>query len=179
MKNYELNIQSAGSGIQPPTSSIQDSASSLQHPTCGTRHPASGSGHRVSSIQYPASILLFFLLLPVWAKGQDALQAGLTWQSSQMTKDQVQVALPSVFTTGPDEIVWSQNQGAKVYHLTVTGTSGTWADVTTPGTVTFNVTLGPRSGTVVIRREASSFTLTLTLPDRPVYLFTLDSVASH
>jgi hypothetical protein len=152
MKNYELNIQPAGSAIQPPSSNFQPPASIL---------------------------LLFFLLLPLMTKGQDALQAGLTWQSSQLAKDQVTVALPSVFTTGPGEIVWSQNQGAKVYHLTVTGTSGTWTDVTTPGTITFQVTLGPRSGTLVIRRDASSFTLTLTLPDRPVYVFTLDSVASH
>jgi hypothetical protein len=57
---------------------------------------------------------------------------------------------------GSSEVEWTYNSGQDKSTYTVTSISGSWPDLNTEGQMEFNVTLGPRSGKIIVRRTGSS-----------------------
>lgn len=52
-------------------------------------------------------------------------------------------------------------QGSSTRTLTITNVSGTWIDINTPGKVSFNVTYGDVTGTMVIEKDLTGTSILL------------------
>lgn len=99
------------------------------------------------------------------AQSQDLAQVR-TWQVNgltDLTSGNHFAYTCSFQTQGTQDISWTQGGGSMTSVFTVTGRQGTWADVSQPGSVTYSVTLGEKSGTLTFERDAAGVRITLDL----------------
>lgn len=110
-------------------------------------------------------LLSLLCLALATAQSQDLSQLR-TWQVSGLTDlssgDSFEYTC-SFQTHGTQNITWTQGGGSMTSVFTVTGRQGTWADVSQPGSVTYSVTLGEKSGTLTFERDAAGVRITLDL----------------
>jgi len=121
--------------------------------------------------------ILFILLIaavqmPVMAQSTNPQQATIRWNASGFTDQATNVTVqkPCQFIVyGSSKIEWVQKGGSLVYTFLVTSVSGTWTDVNTNGTLTYQVTLDGTSGSIQVSRSGNvTISLNLPLADNPI-----------
>jgi hypothetical protein len=131
-------------------------------------------------------ILTFcFLCLTAKAQQMNIMQDTLTWNvvSAVNQADQSQFAFNCSFITyGANTLDWSQVSGEVVSNYTITSSSGQWVDLTTDGTIAFNVqnVSGYVTGTLTFARSSGVVTVHLQLLVKGKlnqdYMFTVSSI---
>ena len=111
-------------------------------------------------------LTLFFIslfILPTVC-AQDVRSTGLTWSVNELMdlNKNVSASYSCQFkTNGVMSIGWDQS--AYDTSLTVQQADGQWNDVTTPGQITYSISLDGETGTIVFERTASGVYITLDL----------------
>ncbi len=85
-------------------------------------------------------ILLFVPFLP--SLGQNIRTANITWNCTQATDNLTNKTTEysgSFISTGDTNVDWVQNNGQKTYHLSVVSVEGAWADISTDGSIVYNL----------------------------------------
>lgn len=111
-------------------------------------------------------ITLFFISLFILPSvcAQDVRSTGLNWSVNELTdlNKNVSASYSCLFkTNGVMSIGWDQS--AYDTSLTVQQADGQWNDVTTPGQITYSISLDGETGTIVFERTASGVYITLDL----------------
>lgn len=107
----------------------------------------------------------------------------LRWSVSKFYNKEIAetVTNASVFETTTQKITWSQKNGARVYEFDITGTSGSWADVTGEGEFTYNISFRGNSGTLKFTRMQGVITIETNIPvsgkNILPYTFTVNSIS--
>ena len=98
--------------------------------------------------------ILFFVASSSIAQTLSVNTDTLVWQVTGFYNSSTgnEASLASQFTSQPDAILWSQNSGSQLDTFTINSQSGTWADASQDGSVTFNVTWKTLSGTLQFQR---------------------------
>jgi hypothetical protein len=120
--------------------------------------PATELSMRTSII---IAVLVLQMLFP--AKGQDILQVNLRWNSGSTInlKANESSNYSCTFISSSSEIQWLQKNGTRVKHFAITSVSGTWSDITTNGSVVFQVTEGSIPGVITIAKNGEGTSVTL------------------
>ncbi len=107
------------------------------------------------------SVLSMCIALPVFA--QDITQQKIQWTATSVTevKSNTTESNASQFVTSPDQIKWIQKDGQRVYTFSISQKVGTWPNVNQDGSITFQVSLNNKPGSVRIEKKAGVITLTL------------------
>jgi hypothetical protein len=132
----------------------------------------------------PLSLLIIFLLLPlIHSFGQNIRSAKITWNCTQATDvltGKTQDYSGSFISTGDTNVDWVQNNGQKTYHLSVVSVEGTWTDVSTDGTIIYNLG-GTTPGQLTFERTNGVLTIRLLLKPSKAsklnYTFSINSLA--
>lgn len=109
-------------------------------------------------------VLILVMLLAVSdGQGQDISTASLRWTSTSTVdlKTNEPSDYSCAFISSPTEIQWLQKNGQSVKHFAITGTVGSWSTISEPGTVTFQVSEGTTTGTIVFSKSATGTVVTL------------------
>ncbi len=116
----------------------------------------------------PATILFLLLLLcSISGYGQDISQTPITWTINHGLdlRSNSNFSYQCTFhTSSSDSLVWSQNAGSFVSTFTVSSRNGTWTDVNSTGSMTYNVVLEGSTGTILFERTASGLFVTMDFP---------------
>lgn len=114
-------------------------------------------------------------------QAQNVRTATLYWTATQMADGSNVIANTSVFQTTPTTIKWVQNKGY-VHPFDITAATGSWSNVNLKGKISFSVSDGDDSGTLIFERTSSGITVTLDLSQgaspRLVRKFTIGSIQS-
>lgn len=109
--------------------------------------------------KYMLAVLLVFLGYMVY--GQNPRTASLRWSSSQFVELRSNTTQQAAFEieTHADGIRITTGNLTKVF--TITSASGQWSDVTTDGTLIYDLTFGQKEGSAILKRENGSWEFTL------------------
>ncbi|MCA4900433.1 MAG: hypothetical protein ING88_16780 [Cytophagales bacterium] len=112
--------------------------------------------------------ILLTIALTSWAAimvtAQNILTEPITWNVDQLNDISRNVSVPyhcKFATNGNQTIIWSQKNNTYVTELSVQSTSGSWANVSEPGQITYTVSLNGQMGTLVFERNAQGMHITL------------------
>ncbi len=112
--------------------------------------------------------ILLTIALTSWAAimvtAQNILTEPITWNVDQLNDISRNVSVPyhcKFATNGNQTIIWSQKNNTYVTELSVQSTSGSWANVSEPGQITYTVSLNGQMGTLVFERNAQGMQITL------------------
>jgi hypothetical protein len=130
-------------------------------------------------------ILFFAVILTAGAAQAQTLSIktdSLVWNVNQLL-DAAQNATSDYtaqfISYGKSKIVWAQHDNYNNV-FTVTGTSGSWNDLSSKGSFQYNVNLNGKSGTITFARTATGLQITTTLTDSGKnalpYVFYVNSV---
>ncbi|MEQ1531252.1 MAG: hypothetical protein ABL925_18190 [Methylococcales bacterium] len=105
-----------------------------------------------------------FLTMANKGHAQDVNAQSMRWQAVQVTflNDGKKEENNSQFIVKPSTVEWIQKNGQKVYTFEITETLGTWPDVAQDGSITYQVRLKGKTGTISVRKSNGSITLRLT-----------------
>jgi hypothetical protein len=128
--------------------------------------------------------LVIFLFLPLMdSVGQNIRVAKINWNYTQATDGLTGKALDysgSFISTGDTNLDWVQNNGQKTYHLSVVSVEGTWTDISTDGTIIYNLG-GTTPGQLTFERTNGVLTIRLLLKPSKAgklnYTFSINSLA--
>ncbi len=107
------------------------------------------------------AVLIFQMVNPTM--GQDILQTNLRWNSASTInlKTNESSSYSCSFISSSSEIQWLQKNGTRVKHFAVTSTSGSWLNISTNGTISFQVTEGSIAGVITIAKDGEGTSVTL------------------
>jgi len=115
------------------------------------------------------------------AQAQNIRTAALDWTATQMSDGSNTINNTSVFKTTPTTIKWVQNRGY-IHPFDIISTTGSWTNVGTNGKLTFSISDGEDTGTMIFERTASGIAVYLDLSQgsspRLVRKFKIDSIQS-
>ncbi|NOS94009.1 MAG: hypothetical protein HOP30_18985 [Cyclobacteriaceae bacterium] len=135
-------------------------------------------------IYKPFTLFIILLLLPfMHSLGQNIRSANITWNCTQATDGLTSKTTEyngSFISTGDTNVDWVQNNGQKTYHLSVVSVEGGWADVSTDGSIVYNLG-GTTPGQLTFERINGVLTIRLFIkPSKSStlnYTFSIDSLA--
>jgi hypothetical protein len=99
-------------------------------------------------------------------QAQNAQTDTLTWSSQRSIELESSTPVQqhaSVVIYGSSRIDWIQHNVNRTYRYKVTGTEGSWPQVTTDGQITYFIQYGNITGTVVCRRQQGIASIEFTL----------------
>jgi hypothetical protein len=107
----------------------------------------------------PAFCFLLFFSLQLQA--QAIKTDNLRWSVSKFYNEEIAETSTnaSVFESTPQKVTWIQKNGARVYEFEITGTDGSWPDVTGDGEFTCNILFRGNSGTIKFSRRQGVTTI--------------------
>lgn len=100
---------------------------------------------------YSASTFFIVLFFSFPSFSQDITQTGLTWKVNSLIDQQSgqSITYSCTFqTNGTNDIGWIQKNGSFTSKLSVTGYTGTWTNIETPGRLIFQIQSEGESGTL-------------------------------
>jgi hypothetical protein len=106
--------------------------------------------------------LLIAVLIVGATKSSLAQQVGLDtirWNTIEFTDLNTNVIVPNeiyFISSGSQTIEWFQNNGQFKVDFTVSSVSGNWVNLAVPGSVTFQITDGIATGTLLFTRSSST-----------------------
>ena len=105
--------------------------------------------------------LCFLLSISFQLQAQAIKTDNLRWSVDKFYNEEIAetVTNSSVFETTPQKVTWLQKNGARVYEFEITGTDGSWPDVTGDGEFTCNVLFRGNSGTIKFSRKQGVTTI--------------------
>ena len=110
------------------------------------------------------SIITIVLMVIAITAGAQSMSDTLTWKVDKLTdlKTNNSFDYSCTFQTmGNKDITWVQGKGTVINTLQVSKTEGTWADVSQPGSITYSITLGEKSGIIRFERNADGLSVTV------------------
>ena len=112
-------------------------------------------------------VCLAFLICCFNGFSQDISTSTITWTVNHGfdLKSNSDFNYQGSFTTnGSNSITWSQGSGNFISTFTISSLQGTWTDVSTNGTVTYQVEQDGSSGTLKFERTSEGIFVTLDFP---------------
>jgi len=110
-------------------------------------------------------MFLFFVLISVATSySQNIATSNLTWQASEATDLQTQKVMTyeATFKTNGTQVVeWIQKDGERTSTYTVTGTEGTWPDISATGMFTYLLTRNGKASRMAFERSEGGLFVTL------------------
>lgn len=105
--------------------------------------------------------ILTLCCLALAGKSQSIQSSQLSWSVSGIHDLRTDTVTQTVsrFDTSPGLLKWIQKNGAYVYEFNVTGSSGSWPDVSSTGQFVFQVQFRNYSGSIVFKRTSSGITI--------------------
>lgn len=105
---------------------------------------------------------IFLLASHLVLLGQDISATSLRWTCTQTTdlRTQASAAYNCVFITeGAQRVTWLQRNGQVSTAYTVTGTEGSWVNVSSNGSFTYLVSRDGKTGRLILQRSDNEITI--------------------
>jgi hypothetical protein len=119
-------------------------------------------------------LIVFFVFLSLGSFAQDIAASTLLWEADQVTDLQTQATLPYACkfkTQNNQPIEWIQKKGARTSSYVITGTVGTWTDISAPGMFTYLVSKGGNMGKMTMEKSLAGIFITVDLSKVGGYTF--------
>lgn len=102
------------------------------------------------------------LLIATGAQAQTESVSVWSVASYQNTETNESLQQSSEFRLTPNQqVIWTQQGGAKVYTFELEQTAGQWNDLQAAGTITLTVSRASLTGTLLFKRDAGGVTITM------------------
>lgn len=114
--------------------------------------------------------LLICMASPLLGHSQDISNSNLTWtvnKSHDLTAREDYDYQCTFKTNGQGQIIWSQNHGEFVSTIEINHINGSWANVSTPGSVTYQITVSGVNGHLTFTRDGTGVFILLNLEGDP------------